>query len=523
MERNIEDAARGDGADSIRNGAANTMILCCECGVPIQSNPANMCVTCLRNHVDITESIPKQAVLHFCRNCERYLQPPNEWVQASLESRELLAVCLKKLKGLKEVKLVDAGFIWTEQHSKRIKVKLTVHGEITGGTVLQQVFVVEFTVQNQMCNDCHRTEAKDFWRCLVQVRQRAENKKTFYYLEQLILKHKAHENTLGIKPEHGGLDFFYANENHARRMVDFLQTMVPGKVTVSKRLISHDIHSNNYNYKYNWSVEIAPVSKDSAVCLSKKLRHQLGNLSPLCLINRVSSSIHLIDPLTAQIAELTAQVYFRAPFEAICNPKQLVEYVVMDIDLIMEKDRKTYPGQGQISFKHALCDIWVLRAPDVGINDNPIHTRSHLGHLLKVGDSVLGYNTGEANINDSEFEKLSPEMIPDVILVRKHYDRQTRLSQRLWKIKHLAAEATDERSKHDYHEFLDDLEDHVDLRGQINIYRDGNKTLPNEAQMEKGEVPQITLEEMLEDMTLECDDVEMGDDEGAAEDPKLQL
>jgi nonsense-mediated mRNA decay protein 3 len=37
----------------------------------------------------------------------------------------------------------------------------------------------------------------------VQVRQKAEDKKTFYYLEQLILKHKAHEHTLGIKPIHG--------------------------------------------------------------------------------------------------------------------------------------------------------------------------------------------------------------------------------------------------------------------------------------------------------------------------------
>lgn len=37
----------------------------------------------------------------------------------------------------------------------------------------------------------------------VQVRQKAINKKTFFYLEQLILKHKAHEQTLGIKPIHG--------------------------------------------------------------------------------------------------------------------------------------------------------------------------------------------------------------------------------------------------------------------------------------------------------------------------------
>ncbi|XP_039958387.1 60S ribosomal export protein NMD3 [Bactrocera neohumeralis] len=493
-----------------------TMILCCECGVPIEPNPSNMCVTCLRNHIDITENIPKQAVLHFCRNCERYLQPPGEWVTAALESRELLALCLKKLKGLKAVKLVDAGFVWTEPHSKRIKVKLTVHGEINGGTVLQQVFIVEFTVQNQMCDDCHRTEAKDFWHCLVQVRQRAENKKTFYYLEQLILKHKAHENTLGIKPLHGGLDFYYANFNHAKKMVDFLQYMVPVKVTTSKRLISHDIHSNNFNYKYTWSVEIAPLSKDSAVCLSKKLRQQLGNLSPVCLVYKVATGIHLIDPMTAQISELPGQMFFRNPFEALCDPKQLVEYVVMDIEPIMDKDRKHIPGTGHVSFRHVLCDIWVVRSSELGINENTIHTRSHLGHLLKVGDSVMGYNLGEANLNNTEFENLSADQIPDVLLVRKCYaDRQTRSNNRNWKLRHLADEATDERSKHDFHEFLEDLEEDVDYRKQINIYRDAKKALPvdsNDKQAANDSVPHITLAEMLEDLALDCEDDAMGED-----------
>ena len=73
-------------------------ILCCQCGIPIDSNPANMCVACLRTQVDITEGIPKQVTIHFCRNCERYLNPPNQWVNCSLESRELMALCLKKLK-----------------------------------------------------------------------------------------------------------------------------------------------------------------------------------------------------------------------------------------------------------------------------------------------------------------------------------------------------------------------------------------------------------------------------------------
>ena len=30
-----------------------------------------------------------------------------------------------------------------------------------------------------------------------------DHKKTFYYLEQLILKHRAHVNTVNIKPCHG--------------------------------------------------------------------------------------------------------------------------------------------------------------------------------------------------------------------------------------------------------------------------------------------------------------------------------
>ena len=55
----------------------------------------------------------------------------------SLESRELMALCLKRLKGLPKVKLIDANFVWTEPHSKRIKVKMTVQGEAIAGTILQ--------------------------------------------------------------------------------------------------------------------------------------------------------------------------------------------------------------------------------------------------------------------------------------------------------------------------------------------------------------------------------------------------
>jgi NMD protein affecting ribosome stability and mRNA decay len=32
--------------------------------------------------------------------------------------------------------------------------------EVLGGAILQQTFIVEYTVAYQMCSDCHRVEAK---------------------------------------------------------------------------------------------------------------------------------------------------------------------------------------------------------------------------------------------------------------------------------------------------------------------------------------------------------------------------
>ncbi|XP_073991113.1 60S ribosomal export protein NMD3 [Rhodnius prolixus] len=475
-------------------------ILCCHCGVSIEPNPANMCVGCIRTEVDITEGIPKQATIHFCRACERYFQPPSEWIHCSLESRELLALCLRKLKGLNRVKLTDAGFVWTEPHSKRIKVKLTVQGEVIGGAVLQQVFIVEYVIANQMCDDCHRTEAQNFWRAVVQVRQKAQNKKTFYYLEQLILKHKAHENTLGIKQIHEGLDFFYSTEAHARRMLDFLNSALPIRYQQSKKLLSHDIHSNVYNYKFTFSVEIVPVSKDSMVCLSKKTSNQLGGISSLCLVQRVTNAIHLIDPSTAQIAEVSGSNYWRDPFNSVFDPKQLTEFTVMDVEPIIGK--KNFPGQGQISSKHILADIWVVKTSELGICDNTIHTRSHLGHIVKPGDSVLGYTLNESNINDDNFEALNKDNVPDVILVKKYYGG--RIKKRAWKLKHLKVDGSVGSSNMDYTSFLEDLEEDPVYRQNVNIYKDPRQQVAVDADdVDDPDQHRITLEEMLDDLNID--------------------
>jgi len=479
-------------------------ILCCECGTTIDPNPANLCVACLRTQVDITEDIPKQVTIHFCKFCERYFNPPTQWVTAALESRELMALCLKKLKNLNKVKLIDANFLWTEPHSKRIKVKLAIQAEVLGGAILQQTFVVEYTVAWQMCPDCHRVEAKDHWNALVQIRQKTQQRKTLFYVEQLLLKYGATKDCVGIKPHHEGLDFYFSNESNAKKLVEFFQSMIPMRSQNSKRLISHDVHSNTYNYKYTFSVDVVPVCKDNVVCISKQLAHSLGGLGQICVVNKVSQAVHLIDPNTCQFVDITATHYFRFPFLSLCRQRDLVEYTVINIEPISRKDRQTFTGQGKISQKHVLADCWVTKTSELGLNDDSIHCRTHLGHVLNIGDSVLGLDLKNSNVNNPELEKMATDKIPDVVLVKKHFaDKALRNRKRKWKLKHMAGfpHMDTESCNDEFNDFAADLEEDPMLRQNVNIYLDRNK-VPVDEDEDDPECPQITLAEMLEDLDI---------------------
>lgn len=139
------------------------------------------------------------------------------------------------------------------------------------------------------------------------------------------------------------------------------------------------------------------------------------------------------------MAEISGASYFRSPFTSICDPKQLTEYTVVEIELI--HDKKNFPGQGPVSQKHVLADVWLVKSSDLGISEDHIHTRTHLGHLLRHGDAVMCFNLQDANINNDDFDKLDMEKVPDLIVVKKFYgDKGKRKKMRNWKLKHLVEE-----------------------------------------------------------------------------------
>jgi nonsense-mediated mRNA decay protein 3 len=491
-------------------------ILCCNCGVPIDGTSAAgaLCYDCVRLTVDISEGIQREATLHVCRDCERWLQPPAHWITAAPESRELLALCLRKLRGLSKVRIIDASFIWTEPHSRRVKVKITVQQEAFQGTILQQTFEVEYVIANHQCPDCAKSFTANTWRAVVQLRQKVPHKRTFLYLEQLILKHSAHKDTINIKEVKDGLDFFYAQRNQAEKFVDFLTSVAPVRAKKSQELISVDIHTSTKSYKFSFSVELVPICKDDLVALPVKLAQQIGNIAPLTICHRVGTSINLIDPNTLQTADVSAPLYWRSPFTSLADVQELVEFVVMDIEAIG-------PPKGRF----LLAEATVARTSDLGANNTTYFTRTHLGGLLHAGDSVMGYHLTGTNFNNRHFEAIEQNhsyssSIPDVMLVKKFYARKKKNKSRNWRLKRMNKDEGDllpkkqdqQRLERDYEMFLRDIEEDTDLRSTVALYRarqeknekdemDGLEaaSVAETAETEEDDIPTIDMAELLDE------------------------
>uniref|UniRef100_A0A7S0RDD9 60S ribosomal export protein NMD3 n=1 Tax=Pyramimonas obovata TaxID=1411642 RepID=A0A7S0RDD9_9CHLO len=498
--------------------ATPSNILCCLCGVPVQANPANMCVNCIRGQVDITEGIQKEVTIMWCKECNKYLAPPKAWVRAELESKELLTFCIKKLKGLNKVKLVDAGFIWTEPHSKRLKVKLTIQKEVFHGTILQQTFQADYVIHNHLCQGCQRLAANaDQWVASVQVRQHVDHKRTFFLLEQLILKHNAQAGTLNIKEQPDGVDFFYGHRSHALKFIEFLNSVVPMKNRSDKQLVSYNEQNSVYVYKYTFSVQIVPICKEDICLLPLKVYQALGSFGPIVVCTHITNTVHLLDPLTLRVVNVDCNAYYRQPYTAIMSAKHLTEYVVLDTEDV-----------GPTNGRWKLTDVQVARSADFGKNDAIFLGRTHLGHHLKPGDLVLGYDLTRANIVDPELEKYRGKLeLPDVVLMRKSYAERRRKrrekggGQRAWTLRRMEVETAETNSKKvdpskveaDRERFMEELEEDPELRAKVQIFRDPKVALPQPGQAQMAEtdddddedqVPEVPLEELLGALTIDA-------------------
>ncbi|KAL4445929.1 hypothetical protein ABPG74_010921 [Tetrahymena malaccensis] len=501
------------------------------CGVSFNAaqTRTNMCVNCLTNQQDITTGITKQGVVNFCRMCKRYNKPP--WVYCERESKEMLSLCLKKIKGLEKVKLIDSAFLYTEPHSRRIRIRLTIQKEVMNNTSIQQNFVVEFVEHYGQCDDCKKEFTPHTWGAQVQLRQKVEHKKTFFFLEQVMLKHNAHDKVLKVEEKDDGLDFFYKNKMQANRLVDFIQSVIPCKVKPSKQLIGHDDRNNIYNYKYSWAIEIPKICKDDLCVFPPRLCKELGGISPLVLCVKVSNMLHFVDTHTHKRIDLNAERYFHYENDiiVISLKKNSSEFMVTGIEKIENEFTNpqslnesslntSYMSSISNVYQDKLAHLTLMRTSDW----KEFHTKAHLGEIVKEGCMVLGYDLTTLNYSeDLEVLKNAPE----VIIVKRIYDKENK--GRIWKLKRLqmdgvmVEENTEEANKknkkkivseqdkeQDFEEFMDDIERDPLMREKINLYKndEGIKKLSDKELARKQQLSRRLKRKMLKVINVKVKD-----------------
>ncbi|KAF8820940.1 NMD3 family protein [Cardiosporidium cionae] len=495
--------------------------LCYLCGLAIPPNPTRMCINCVRSEVDITAGVSRTILLNTCKDCKRYLF--HKWMQCEAESKELLTFCLKRIRGLHKVRITDAQFLWTEPHSKRLKIKLTIQKGILNGAILQQTFTIDFVLQSGQCPECKRMWTPHTWNARVQLRQRTEHKRTFLYLEQLILKHDAHETVINIEEHPDGLDFHFTNRNHAQKFLEFVSSHFIVRSKLSKELISRDANSNTYFNKYTYFAELCPICKDDLVWLPPKLVSHFGGISSFLLCYNVGTTLAFVDPFSLQTVEVYNEKYWKKPFQSVFSRRNLTEFIILDIDenelsSSQEVHSTSKHKQHGSKFRNVTCEI--ARAADFGYNDDRVTVRCHLGNSLKVGNWCLGYDMTTLILpGREEHMSLMVDKLPcDMILVKRSPSRVQKAGKRPWVLQHLPkskvqnvdslAMEIDDNGR-DMVEFQNDIEGDPEMRKTINLLLNPAFDITNYHSEEQ----EVQLEELMEGLTLGNDkDLENQDD-----------
>ncbi|GAB5030765.1 60s ribosomal export protein [Nannochloropsis oceanica] len=425
-------------------------VLCPLCGLSMESNAANRCGNCVRSEINLQADVAPVGPLIQCKGCFKWRTKSKHWVAADLESRELLTLVLKFLPGLQKgggtggeagggaggggMEVVEAGWIWTEPHSKRLRVKLTVRKEVLNGITVQQRVQAEFVVRTMQCEACALTFTEQTWKAVCQVRQRVEHKRTFFFLEQLLLARRMESKVLDIELVKDGLDLYFSDKNTAVQFLSFLQAVVPMRTKTSRKLVSEDRQNNVHRSQWSMAVEIVPLCKDDLVLLLRggggREGGTGGGLQGFVLVSRVTSVVHLLDVSTLKRAEMSATRYFQRPLECVMTSKDLISYEVLDVDLVGGREggrggggegQQQQQQQQQAAAKWGLAEVEVVKTSDFGVRDVSYRVMTHLGHVLQVGDTVLGYDLVNATALGGREEELQGLRYdpPDVVLVKK--------------------------------------------------------------------------------------------------------
>ena len=356
------------------------------------------------------------------------------------------------------------------------------------------------------------------------------------------------------------MDFYFPDKGKASRFISFLENSVPTKVSeendflettiinsitsqifpnklflyqmkTSKKLIGTDDKSNVSNYKYTNYVEICPLCKDDLLYLPARTARNHGNISRLVLVKSISNVIHLIDPLTGQTAQLSAESYWRDPIRPVITAarSRMTRFVVLGQEPFFLR-RNVSKRSTTRKQRSRLANLTLARESDLGLNDQQFEERSHIGYLMKAGDVCVGFDLTETQFVEDEAENMrSSGKLPDVVIIRKLYGGVANgdadaAKKRKWKLQRLDARVAEsmksgraakkgaEDDDMDEEDFMREVEADRDMRDQMNLYKSEifkqqeNERESNDAMVDEDndddDDQEIKLEELLDGLQM---------------------
>lgn len=330
-------------------------ICCCICGLQIIPNDVNMCMDCLRTELGMHGVDERQMELVQCGKCARWHVRQDKWMHFEMESTQLLAMLLRKISGiLTSCTILDASWIWTEPHSRRIKINVDVERSVLDNKAqIRHKIIVEFTVKMKQCLECIREATDHSWETCVQIRQRVRVKRSLEAVESMLVQGGYYHLISNMVVAKDGLDLYFKEKQQAERVVEFLSVNFPTKSKLSKKLVSKDGKSNLGNYEYTILLEVAPLCKGDLVMFKKEVM----------VVHRVTSSIHLVSASSALRLEIQANVYFGKPIQVLLSASQLVPFLVLDINPVqggLQKVLRMDDEQSQADGNSILAEAEVL-------------------------------------------------------------------------------------------------------------------------------------------------------------------
>ena len=189
------------------------------------------------------------------------------------------------------------------------------------------------------------------------------------------------------------------------------------KVSESKKQVGRDHKSNVDRIEYTTLMEVAPLCKGDLVLDDGRIM----------LVHRLASSVRLVDPLTNELRDrATARLFSKRDSPKLvlaAAGSTLTSFIVMDVDVEYNSSSSSSSGAGGGDNSSSMGLATIVRESDFGINDDSFTILTHLGRVLKAGDTVLGYDLQRIVTSAAVDDMLKAPLqdVQDIILVRKTF------------------------------------------------------------------------------------------------------